>query len=142
MKARATLRGMVTMGTMADGMCQRKTRMMMETTIISSTSLSLTVAMALSMSVERSYTGRTSTPAGREALSSLSLSFTRPMTARAFSPWRITTMPPTTSPWPSRSASPRRISGPRLTVATSESRTGVPPSTLSTALSRSWVVLA
>ena len=43
----------------------------------------------------------------------------RSMTLSAFSPWRITTMPPTTSPSPSRSATPRRISGPSATVATS-----------------------
>jgi hypothetical protein len=54
MKASATLTGMVTMGMMALGMCQRKTRMMMETTIISSISFHFTVSMAWSMSTERS----------------------------------------------------------------------------------------
>ncbi len=41
MKARATDTGMVTMGTMAEGMCQRKTRMMTETMMISSIELVL-----------------------------------------------------------------------------------------------------
>ena len=54
MKARATLTGMVTMGTMAEGMCQRKTRITRETMSISSTSFQDTVLMAFSMSSERS----------------------------------------------------------------------------------------
>ena len=54
MKARATLTGMVTMGTSALGTCQRKTRMMRETTMISSMSFPFTVSMAWSMSSERS----------------------------------------------------------------------------------------
>ena len=54
MKASATETGMVTMGTMAEGTCQRKIRMMIETITISSTSLSFTVPMAWSMSSERS----------------------------------------------------------------------------------------
>ena len=54
MKARATLTGMVTMGTMAEGMCQRKTRITRETMSISSTSFQDTVWMACSMSVDRS----------------------------------------------------------------------------------------
>jgi hypothetical protein len=37
------------------------------------------------------------------------------------------TMPPATSPSPSSSAMPRRISGPSCTVATSPRRTGTPP---------------
>ena len=52
------------------------------------------------------------------------------MTSRAFSAWRMTTMPPTASPLPSRSAMPRRISGPSATDATSRSRTGVPRSSV------------
>ncbi len=54
MNASATLIGMVRMGTMAEGMCQRKSRMMSETMIISSMSLFFTVSMARSMSSERS----------------------------------------------------------------------------------------
>ena len=54
MKASITLIGMVRMGTMAEGMCQRKSRMMMDTTIISSISLSVTVLMARPMRSERS----------------------------------------------------------------------------------------
>ena len=81
----------------------------------------------------------TSTPSGRDGPSSASLVFTRSMTLRAFSPWRITTIPPTTSPWPSRSATPRRISGPSATLATSFTWMGVPPSDFSTSFSRSAI---
>lgn len=42
----------------------------------------------------------------------VNIKITRSMTLRTFSPKRTTTMPPTTSPLPSSSASPRRISGP------------------------------
>ncbi|MBS1111680.1 MAG: hypothetical protein H6Q88_3672 [Anaeromyxobacteraceae bacterium] len=54
MKASATDTGMVTMGTMAEGMCHRKIRITIETITISSTSLCLTVPMACPMSSERS----------------------------------------------------------------------------------------
>ncbi len=81
----------------------------------------------------------TSTPFGSEGFSSSSFALTRSMTLSAFSPGRITTMPPTTSPSPSRSAMPRRISGPSATVATSFTSTGVPPSVRSTRLSRSAI---
>ena len=81
----------------------------------------------------------TSTPFGSDGFSSSSFAFTRSMTLRAFSPWRITMMPPTTSPWPSRSATPRRISGPSATCATSFTVMGVPPSLLRTSCSRSAV---
>ncbi len=79
----------------------------------------------------------TSTPSGSDGFSSSSLAFTRSMTPSAFSPWRITTMPPTTSPSPLKSATPRRISGPSATVATSFTWMGVPPSALRTSFSRS-----
>ena len=42
--------------------------------------------------------------------------------------WRMTTMPETTSPLPSRSASPRRRSGPTVTWPMSRIRIGVPGS--------------
>ena len=54
MKASSTETGIVTMGTMADGMCQRKTRMTSETMIISIVSSCFSVSMARSISVERS----------------------------------------------------------------------------------------
>ena len=54
MKASATDTGMVTMGTMAEGMCQRKIRITSETITISSMSLFRTVPMAWPMSSERS----------------------------------------------------------------------------------------
>ncbi len=54
------------------------------------------------------------------------LALTRSMTSRAFWPCRMTTMPETTSPWPSSSATPRRMSGPRATFPRSLIRIGVP----------------
>ena len=81
----------------------------------------------------------TSRPAGSDGRSSSSLAFTRSITLSAFSPWRITTMPPTTSPCPSMSATPRRISGPSATLATSFTWMGVPPSDRSTIFSRSAI---
>ena len=54
MKASATETGMVTMGTMADGTCQRKIRITIDTITISSTSFDFTVPMAWAMSSDRS----------------------------------------------------------------------------------------
>ena len=54
MNARTTEIGIVRIGTIADGKCQRKNRMTSETTMISSTSSSLRVAMDRSMRSERS----------------------------------------------------------------------------------------
>ena len=76
-----------------------------------------------------------STPLGRlGTISFLILSLTLSMTLRTFSPNLTTTMPAATSPWPSSSASPRRISGPSLMSATSFSRTGVPRPSVPTAM--------
>ena len=61
----------------------------------------------------------TSTPGGRLGASCANFSLTASMVARAFFPERITTTPPATSPSPSNSAMPRRISGPTCTMATS-----------------------
>ena len=46
--------GIVTIGTIADGKCQRKSRMTSETTIISSTSSCFSVSRARRMRSERS----------------------------------------------------------------------------------------
>ena len=54
MNARSTDTGMVTMGTIADGMCQRKIRMTSETMIISMRSSCRSVCMARVMRSERS----------------------------------------------------------------------------------------
>ena len=54
MNARATETGMVRIGTMADGTCQRKNRMTSETMIISTSSSCLSVSMARLISSERS----------------------------------------------------------------------------------------
>ena len=69
----------------------------------------------------------TFTPSGREgAMSRSSLSLTLSMTSSTFWPKRTITMPPATSPVPSRSATPRLISGPTVTSATLFTRMGVP----------------
>ena len=115
MKARRMETGIVTTGTTAEGTCHRNTKMTIETTMTSSVSLSFRVPTARSMRSERSYVVTTLTPGGSDGSISFSFSLTRSITASAFSPLRITTMPPTTSPFPSRSVTPRRISGPRET---------------------------
>jgi hypothetical protein len=66
------------------------------------------------------------TPGGSPAATSASRRFTASMVARAFSPKRMTTMPPTASPRPSRSAMPRRAAGPTVTRPSSATRTGTP----------------
>src|SRR5262245_18155271 len=63
------------------------------------------------------------------------------MTSSALAPKRCSTMPLATSPSPLSSVKPRRSSGPSSTRATSCSRTGVPPSFLSTILRRSGTPL-
>ena len=54
MNASATETGMVTIGTMAEGTCQRKIRMTRLTMMISSISLLRTVSIAWSMRIDRS----------------------------------------------------------------------------------------
>ena len=54
MKASSTETGIVTIGTIADGMCQRKTRITSETMIISIVSSCRSVSMARSIRSERS----------------------------------------------------------------------------------------
>ena len=54
MKESSTEIGMVTIGTIADGKCQRKKRMTSDTTIISSTSSCLSVSRARRIRSERS----------------------------------------------------------------------------------------
>ena len=96
------------------------------TTRLISISFSFRVAMARRIRSERSYTGMMRIPGGRDGVISLNFSLTRSITASAFSPYRMTTMPPTTSPLPSSSATPRRMSGPIVTCATSCTVIGVP----------------
>ena len=60
-------------------------------------------------------------------LSDASFALTASIVSSAFLPERMTMMPPATSPSPSSSAMPRRISGPTCTRATSPSATGTPP---------------
>ena len=56
------------------------------------------------------------------------------MTSSAFSPWRMTMMPETASPVPSRSETPRRRSGPSATWPMSRTRIGVPLSLAETTM--------
>ena len=97
----------------------KKAAQIRATTISSSVSLPHRLSTALSIKAERSYTVTISTPSGNPAFSDSNLAFTPSMVVLAFSPKRITTTPPTTSPSPFSSATPRRICGPRLTTATS-----------------------
>jgi len=73
-------------------------------------------------------------PLGRPGSISLMRFLTRSMTSRAFSPWRMTMMPDTASPVPSRSDTPRRRSGPMVTWPMSRMRIGVPPSLADTTM--------
>ena len=107
----------------------------MLTTIASSTSVLFNVwidAMIMSL---LSYAVLISMPGGRPGVISTIFCFTRSMTAFAFSPYRMTTIPPTTCPFPSFSMEPRRISPPSCTVPMLRMVTGTPfgpvPTTIS-----------
>ena len=125
-KETITAVGIVRIGIKALGRCQRNNRMMALTISSSSSSVSFNVSMERRISSERSYVGTILTPFGSDASTSRSFALTPSITFRAFSPNRTMTMPPTTSPFPSSSAIPRRISGPKVTRATSWTRIGVP----------------
>ena len=135
MNAASSPTGNVITATRAERRWNKKITHTSATTMNSSTSLSRRLSTARSMSKERSYVVTTSTPGGRLALSAASLALTASMVVRAFLPERITTTPPATSPSPSSSAIPWRISGPICTKATSLSITGVAPDT-DTAIAR------
>src|SRR5215831_1648128 len=79
MKARSTETGIVTIGMMAEGMCQRKSRMTKLTMIISTISSCLSVSMDRSINLEWSYVVTISTFEGNDDFRSLSLSLTRRM---------------------------------------------------------------
>ena len=118
--------GSVRIATSADRACSRNTMQTRATTTLSSRSLPRRFSIARSIRSLRSYTGVTTTPGGRPALTCSSFALTPWIVSRAFSPNRITTMPPTASPRPSSSAMPRRTAGPMLTRPSSATRTGVP----------------
>ena len=118
--------GSVRIATSAELACKRNTMHTIATMIPSSTSLLLSVAIARSIRLERSYTGRSTTPCGNPGWISARRAFTFLMVVRAFCPNRITTMPPTASPRPSYSATPRRTAGPTYTRPSSATRIGVP----------------
>ncbi len=86
MKAMITAAGMVMIGMMELGMCQRKMRMINDTMIISIKSSCSSVWIDSSISSERSYVSTSWTPFGSEGLISSRRAFTRSMTAFAFSP--------------------------------------------------------
>ena len=120
--------GTVTTATNALRTWSRNTMTTSATTRSSSQIVVVSAETALAISSERSYSVTTSTPGGKPSPSSAIRALTASMVAWAFSPERMTTMPPTTSPWPFTSAMPRRISGPSRTSATWPTVTGVPPS--------------
>ena len=126
MKESATAMGMEMMGRSAERKWKRKTITTSATTMASSTRAFLSVAIDRSISPVRSYATSTFTPAGSERASSAIFCFTRPITSSTFSPWRTITMPPTASPSPFHSSRPRRMSGPKRTVATSFTKIGAP----------------
>ncbi len=134
MNEMSTATGRLTIGTSADRRCRRNPMIRTLTTDSSSIRLSLAVATDSRIRSLRSYTGMTLTPFGSAGSISFSLALIRSMTVSAFSPKRMTTIPPTTSPSPFKSARPRRMSGPNRTVATSRKRMGVPAALTPTAI--------
>ena len=118
--------GRVIMATIDERIWNKNTTHTKATTINSSINFELKLSSAWVIRFERSYTGMISTPSGRPFLSDSSFSFTSLMVASAFSPKRITTTPPVTSPSPFSSAIPRRICGPSFISATSRNCSGVP----------------
>ena len=132
--------GRVMIATSAERRCSKNTIITSETMRISSLSVRLKVSIDRSIRPERSYTGIISTPSGRDALTSSKRALTRFMTSKAFSPKRMTTIPPTAKPSPLSSALPRCSAGPSDTVAMSDTVTGIPsPVVRRTTLSRSAV---
>ena len=100
MKASSTETGMVTIGTIADGMCQRKIRITSaDDDHLLAERRASSVSMARADQV-RAVVGRDDLDARRAATAGArrAAAFTRSMTASAFSPWRMTTIPPTVSP--------------------------------------------
>jgi hypothetical protein len=77
MNARKTETGMVMMGMIAEGTCQRNTRITRLTMIISSSNEWVSVWIARWINSERSYVVTISTPSGSDDLISSILAFTR-----------------------------------------------------------------
>ena len=126
MKATNTPIGSEMIATSAERRCQRNSAQTSATTTNSSISLRPGCrSPARSARCDR-RSCTISTPAGRLACSCASRALTAATVACAFLPERNTITPPATSPSPSRSAMPRRISGPICTIATSASRIGTP----------------
>ena len=116
--------GRLITATSAERACSKKTRHTSATTIISSSSFWLKLLTVFSISSARSYTVTSSTPSGRPFCNSASLRFTAAMVLNAFSPCRMTIIPPTTSPSPFSSAIPRRAPGTVCTLPISASVNG------------------
>ncbi len=112
MNAASTPSGSDTTATSDERRCSRNATHTSATTANSSSSLPRRWSTARSISAERSYTGTISTPGGSPGFSCSSFALTAWIVSHAFLPERSTTMPPVTSPSPSSSAMPRRISGP------------------------------
>ena len=128
--------GRVTITTRADRAWNRNSAITAATISDSSSSFPSSVRTARRIRSLRSYAVRSRTPAGSPDSISASRSFTRSIVSQASAPKRMTTMPLTTSPLPSRSAAPRRGAGPMETLATSATRIGMPFSVTPTGPSR------
>src|ERR1017187_64960 len=76
MNASATEIGTVMIGTMADGMCQRKNRITKLTMIISMIRSSFKLSTDFWINPARSYVATTSTPSGNDDFISSSFAFT------------------------------------------------------------------
>ena len=126
MKAARMPTGSMRMATSAERRWSRKTTQTSATIRLSSVSVCFKVAMARSISSERSYVVTMLTPSGRLALISAILVLTLWMTSSALTPKRAMAMPDTTSPSPFNSVMPRRSSATSSTRPISATRTGVP----------------
>ena len=119
----------MTIATSAERRWNRNTTQTSATTMNSSISLSLQIVdRALDEAASGRRSARSRRPAAGSASASASFALTASMVSSAFLPERMTMTPPATSPSPSSSAMPRRISGPDLHARDVAQRTGTPAS--------------
>ena len=111
---------------MADGMCQRKNKITALTMIISSSRSCFRLSMDCWINSDGSIRRHDRDALRQRRLQLRQLRFHGLDDMERVFSMAHTTIPPTTSPLPSRSAIPRRICGPSAMVATSRSKTSVP----------------
>ena len=138
MNAASKATGNVKIGMSAERKWNRKMIVTKLTITHSASKSRCSVRMDSLIRPDRSYPAWISTPEGRLGAISATLALIPLITFRAFSPVRITIMPPTASPSPCHSATPSRISGPKVTVPRSRNKTGVPFLELTDTSSRSF----